>query len=225
MNRDFFPPETSKPHSRRPRLVRLIVLGFLCVATVYFFVFADIFPANYPAEAAHLAKKIADDIKAGVVVPPKPELDRAAYDRKLLATANVSPTSLWHHYFLTGTTTGWKMPTSTASSTSASSTKQVVLRKEAWPVKAAYPNVGALLPFNRIVSYYGNFYSRQMGILGEYEPDVVIKKLKEQIAQWETADPSTPVIPAFNYIATTAQASAGRDGMYRARMPDTQVDQ
>src|SRR5687767_13840011 len=28
-----------------------------------------------------------------------------------------------------------------------------------WPVKAPYPKGGAILPFNRIISYYGNLYS------------------------------------------------------------------
>ncbi|MCH5596853.1 hypothetical protein [Niabella ginsengisoli] len=36
-----------------------------------------------------------------------------------------------------------------------------------WPVKAPYPVEGALLPFKRIVAYYGNLYSKGMGILGE----------------------------------------------------------
>jgi hypothetical protein len=39
-----------------------------------------------------------------------------------------------------------------------------------WPVRSAYPNPGAILPFNRIVAYYGNLYSRNMGVLGEYPP-------------------------------------------------------
>src|SRR6187402_3532000 len=37
-----------------------------------------------------------------------------------------------------------------------------------WPVKGAYPKPGALLPFKRIVAYYGNLYSKKMGALGEY---------------------------------------------------------
>ena len=35
-----------------------------------------------------------------------------------------------------------------------------------WPVKTVYPLDSAILPFNRIVAYYGNFYSADMGILG-----------------------------------------------------------
>src|ERR1700712_3744207 len=33
-----------------------------------------------------------------------------------------------------------------------------------WPAKAAIPNAGAILPFKRIVAYYGNFYSKKMGV-------------------------------------------------------------
>ena len=36
-----------------------------------------------------------------------------------------------------------------------------------WPVKTAYPEAGAILPFKRIVAYYGNLYSKKMGVLGE----------------------------------------------------------
>ena len=36
-----------------------------------------------------------------------------------------------------------------------------------WPIKNIYPLPGALLPFNRIIAYYGNLYSKGMGILGE----------------------------------------------------------
>ncbi len=94
----------------------------------------------------------------------------------------------------------------------------------AWPVKAAYPNYGALLPFKRIVAYYGNFYAKGMGVLGEYPEDVMLEKFKKELAAWEAADPETPVLPAIDYIAITAQGSAGKDGMYRARMPFDQID-
>ena len=42
-------------------------------------------------------------------------------------------------------------------------------------------------------------------------------------AQWQAADPATPVIPALDYIVVVAQGSAGKDGMYRARMPDSEI--
>ncbi|MBU1292549.1 hypothetical protein KJ819_00590 [Patescibacteria group bacterium] len=93
-----------------------------------------------------------------------------------------------------------------------------------WPVKAAYPNVGALLPNNRIIAYYGNFYSTRMGVLGEYPEDVMLAKLREEQRNWELADPATPTIPAINYIAITAQENPGREGKYLLRMPDTEID-
>ena len=86
-----------------------------------------------------------------------------------------------------------------------------------WPVKTAYPDAGALLPFNRIVAYYGNLYSKNMGILGEYPPGEMLQKLKGECKRWQEADPTIKVLPALHYIAVTAQGSAGKDGKYRAR--------
>src|SRR5947208_1834974 len=43
-----------------------------------------------------------------------------------------------------------------------------------WPAKTAYPNPGAILPFKRIVAYYGNLYSKNMGVLGEYPPNEML---------------------------------------------------
>ena len=37
---------------------------------------------------------------------------------------------------------------------------------EIWPVGEAYPGMGALLPFSRIIAFYGNLYSTRMGVLG-----------------------------------------------------------
>lgn len=93
-----------------------------------------------------------------------------------------------------------------------------------WPAKMPYPLPGAVLPFHRIVAFYGNLYSKKMGILGELPKDEMIKKLKGEIAEWQAADTSIPVIPALHYIAVTAQGAAGKDGKYRARMPFNQID-
>lgn len=93
-----------------------------------------------------------------------------------------------------------------------------------WPAKAPYPLAGALLPYNRIVAFYGNLYSKKMGVLGEYPKDEMLKKLKGEAAHWQKADPSKPVIPALHYIAVTAQGAAGKDGKHRLRMPFSQVD-
>ena len=130
---------------------------------------------------------------------PLPTLNRADYNARLLALAHLSTTT-------------------TATSTAASSTVRL------WPVKTVYPDAGAILPFKRIVAYYGNFYSKGMGVLGEYPESQVLAMLASTTKIWEKADPTTPVIPAIQYIAVVAQGSPGKDGKYILRMPDSQID-
>ena len=93
-----------------------------------------------------------------------------------------------------------------------------------WPVKAPYPLAGAVLPFNRIVAFYGNLYSKKMGILGEIPKNEMLKKLKGEVAYWQSADSSLPVIPALHYVAVTAQGAPGKDNKHRMRMPSHQID-
>lgn len=93
-----------------------------------------------------------------------------------------------------------------------------------WPVKAPYPLPGAILPFNRIIAFYGNLYSKQMGILGELPRAQMLAKLKQEVKEWQQADTTTKVIPALHYIAVTAQGSPGKDGKYKLRMPFHQID-
>ncbi len=93
-----------------------------------------------------------------------------------------------------------------------------------WPVKTPYPLAGAILPFKRVIAYYGNLYSTRMGILGELPKPQMFAKLKEEVARWEKADPQTPVQPALHYICVTAQGSPGANGKYRLRMPFKQID-
>ncbi|MBK8516839.1 MAG: hypothetical protein IPL55_11350 [Saprospiraceae bacterium] len=92
-----------------------------------------------------------------------------------------------------------------------------------WPAKTAIPNPGAILPFKRIVAYYGNFYSKNMGILGQYPEDTLIEKLLAEVAYWNNADPLTPVLPAIHYIAITAQSKPGAGNTFRLRMPEKQI--
>ncbi len=136
---------------------------------------------------------------------PKPALNINEYRRRLLSLAHVATSTPFYKAFLQGTTTA---------------TGTIPL----WPKKTVLPNAGAILPFKRIVAYYGNFYSKGMGVLGEYDKAAVLQKLKDTAAAWEAADPTTPVMPAIEYIDVTAQGSAGKDGKYRLRMPDSQID-
>lgn len=93
-----------------------------------------------------------------------------------------------------------------------------------WPVKGPDPLPGSILPSKRIVAFYGNPLSTRMGVLGEYEPDEMLRRLDAEVAAWEAADPSVPVQPALHLIAVVAQGSPGRDGKYRLRMDSATIE-
>lgn len=94
-----------------------------------------------------------------------------------------------------------------------------------WPVKKEpYPLAGAILPFKRIVVYYGNLHSKKMGALGEYAPKEMWQRLEREIKHWEKADPSTPVQAGLHYIAAVASGTPGKDGKYINRMGNKQID-
>jgi len=188
-------------------IVGWVVLGVSCVVLFGVVAITTLTTVSYSNG------DIAGEIIA-IITPPT--LDTHAYDLKMLALAQVSTTTLAS--LVVATTTG---NTTLSTFTDASLASSTI---DGWPVRAVYPKYGALLPENRIVAYYGNFYSTRMGILGEFSEDVVLERLREQVAEWNAADPTTPVVPAINYIALTAQGSAGKEGKYMLRMPDEQID-
>jgi len=93
-----------------------------------------------------------------------------------------------------------------------------------WPVKGPDALPGAILPAKRVVAFYGNILNTRMGVLGEYQPDEMLRRLDEEVSAWQKADPGTPVQPALHFIAVVAQASAGKDGKYRARMDSATIE-
>jgi hypothetical protein len=93
-----------------------------------------------------------------------------------------------------------------------------------WPAKGVPPLPGAILPYNRIIAYYGNLYSTRMGILGEIPKEAMFAKLLGEVKNWQAADSATPTIPALHYVAITAQGAPGKDGKHRLRMPFHQID-
>ncbi|MBA2291026.1 MAG: hypothetical protein H0W15_01075 [Gemmatimonadales bacterium] len=82
---------------------------------------------------------------------------------------------------------------------------------------------GSILPGNRIIAYYGTPLSKRMGILGEIPPAQMLARLDSTAREWEKADSTMPVKRALHMIVTVAQASAGRDGMYRGRTGDQSI--
>ncbi|MDP2665741.1 MAG: hypothetical protein Q8P23_03885 [bacterium] len=170
--------------------------GVAVLGIVYFFGYSGLVATEYRSETAILAERFI----------PLPELNKADYNARMLALAHIATT------------------TETASTATTSVSVISTTTPSLWPVGAVYPNAGALLPFKRIVAYYGNFYSKGMGVLGEYPTDQLLAMLASTTAKWAVADPSTPVVPAIHYIATVAQAGAGKEGKYILRMPDDQID-
>jgi len=161
---------------------------------------------------------VLEEVKKTSTIRIIPPLDIMAYDKKLEELANnpLPPPPITKI-----------VKTKNKDGTVTESTVIVPPKAQPpnlWPVKTVYPNAGALLPFNRIVAYYGNLYSKNMGVLGEYPEEEMLTRLETEVAKWEQADPTTPVIPAFHYIAVVAQGSAGVDGKYRARMPSSEID-
>jgi hypothetical protein len=93
-----------------------------------------------------------------------------------------------------------------------------------WPVKAPYPLPGAILPYNRIIAFYGNLYSKRMGVLGELPKNEMLKKLQSEVTKWQKADSTVKTIPALHYIAITAQGAPGKANLHRMQMPFKQID-
>ncbi|MHB8860546.1 MAG: hypothetical protein ACYC48_02310 [Minisyncoccota bacterium] len=158
------------------------------------------------AGALWFAVPASSEYRSGVAERriPLPAFNRADYDARLLALAHVGTSTL--------------LVADAGGSQTSTSTPRL------WPVKTVYPEVGAILPFKRIVAYYGNFYSTKMGVLGEYPEEQLLAMLASTTAKWAAADPTTPTIPAIQYIATVAQGTAGKEGKYILRMPDDQID-
>jgi hypothetical protein len=82
------------------------------------------------------------------------------------------------------------------------------------PPSSRTPLADTLLPDYRIVAYYGHPHDSNMGIVGEMSLDELTQKLRKQAAAYEAADPSRPVVPALELIATVAQREPGFDGTY-----------
>ena len=76
---------------------------------------------------------------------------------------------------------------------------------------------------NRLVAYYGHPYVAEMGILGEYDPDELMKKLKSQTAAYSKLDPERPAIPTIELIASVAQPEPGPDGLFVTQTPKEEI--
>lgn len=197
-------------------------LIFLLLVIGLFFNYSDFFSTKVSYQNKEEKKEEAK--KQTAIIAPLPSifpLDKVLYDKKLEEIANNPPDPIV--YEKVKTVTKDKNGKSITKITKVPLSPQPVVN-HLWPVKTVYPNAGALLPFNRIVAYYGNLYSIKMGALGAWPEADMLQRLKAEVKKWQDADPNTPVIPALHYIAVVAQGSPGDSGKYRARMPFSEID-
>ena len=156
--------------------------------------------------------------------PPQPALDVDGYNAKLLALANLPPPQQVTTVHWTRNPDGKGRTRTETTTTRFARASSGVALQDLWPAKAPLPEPGALLPFDRIIAFYGNLYTTKMGVLGEYPAPQMLAMLARTTAQWQAADPTTQAVPALDYIAVAAQASAGSDGKYNLRMPAGQIE-
>jgi hypothetical protein len=195
--------------------------AILLFILVVFFIIPEFLSSNITNGENSGINEITKSLEKLITPSTIPPLDTVAYDKKLNEIANNPPDPIVYQTVKTITTD--KNGKSITKTTKVPMDPQPI-RTHLWPVKTVYPNAGALLPFSRIIAYYGNLYSKGMGVLGEYPEDVMLQKLEAEVTKWQEADPKTPVIPALHYIAVVAQGSAGDDGKYRIRMPNTEIN-
>jgi len=75
------------------------------------------------------------------------------------------------------------------------------------------PGGGYLLfPGRRLVALYGHAWAPELGVLGEQPPSEAVARLRPIAAQY--AEEGLVIVPAFEIIATVADARAGDDGNY-----------
>ncbi len=186
---------------------------FIFLVFLFFLIFF-FFPKFFVGGVSYTRNDQVVPVIKKEVKPTLPPLDKVAYDKKLLEIANNPPPK-------PPTTKIVKDPKTGVETTVTTEPKPILYP---WPVKTAYPNAGALLPFSRVIAYYGNLEAKKMGVLGEYPEDEMLARLAVEVKKWEVADPATPVIPALHYIAVVAQGSAGKDGKYRASMSPEKIN-
>jgi len=77
-----------------------------------------------------------------------------------------------------------------------------------------------VVPEHRVVSLYGAPQLTRT-VLGYLTPQRAARRLQAEAARYE--EPYRPVVPAFDLIATVANAAPGRDRLYRTRQSDTLI--
>jgi hypothetical protein len=66
----------------------------------------------------------------------------------------------------------------------------------------------------QLLSYYGNPYTADMGILGELPPETLVETLKIHAQLYDSLNGPRGVQPALHLVYATAQSDPGREGLH-----------
>jgi hypothetical protein len=102
-----------------------------------------------------------------------------------------------------------------------SATRAPASRTPAGQTYKTLPNGGRIIfPAYRVVAYYGTADNRNLGVLGVGSPDDAGRRLLQQAKAYGAG--GRPVLPAFELIATMAEASSN-DDTYNGHLTDAQI--
>lgn len=77
----------------------------------------------------------------------------------------------------------------------------------------------------QIVSYYGNPYTADMGILGTADLETIASQLEEHAARYDKLNGATEVVPALHLVYAVAQRDPTDNGLYLQYVADAEIQQ
>jgi hypothetical protein len=110
---------------------------------------------------------------------------------------------------------------SSADSNGLNINQELLLHQEYWGANDWIWRIH--LPDDRLVAFYGNPYSAQMGPIGQYSDSELMAKLQEQAQAYASIDPSHPVVTALDYVTPVVQPVPMADNTWVYRMPDASI--
>ncbi len=95
-----------------------------------------------------------------------------------------------------------------------------------FPEPAVIPEAQAPILANaQIVSYYGNPYTADMGILGTADLEAIASQLEEHADRYDELNGATEVVPALHLVYAVAQRDPTDNGLYLQYVDDAQMQQ
>ena len=77
----------------------------------------------------------------------------------------------------------------------------------------------------QIISYYGNPYTADMGILGTADLEAIASQLEEHADRYDELNGATGVVPALHLVYAVAQRDPTDNGLYLQYVDDAEIQQ